>query len=110
MDSKVVDEIMEELTSTLQTIETQSAAVLEFIKAKGLAKDDELAPYLERAAAASSVRWRAVRARIEYLLAGREKNETHNEGEETAQEHRGPSMGEHQPEASDQGEEQKNAA
>ena len=69
MDSKIVDEIMEELSSTMERVETQSAAILEFIKAKGIAKDEELAPYLERAAAASSVRWRAVRVRVEYLLA-----------------------------------------
>lgn len=86
MDSKIVDEIMEELSSTLERVETQSSAILEFMKAKGIAKDEELAPYLERAAAASSVRWRAVRVRVEYLLAGREKHEVHQNDEEETQE------------------------
>ncbi|HZQ18164.1 MAG TPA: hypothetical protein VFA90_05540 [Terriglobales bacterium] len=86
MDSKITDEIIEELSSTLEKIETQSAAVLEFIKEKGIAKDEELAPYLERATAASSVRWRAIRVRIEYLLAGREKYEVQHNNEEESEE------------------------
>ena len=38
-----MDEIIEELRSTLERIETRGDAVLEFIKAKGIAKDEELA-------------------------------------------------------------------
>jgi hypothetical protein len=75
MNSQILDEIMEELSSTLERVETQSAAVLEFLKAKGIAKDDELAPYLERAATASGVRWRAERVRLAHLLSGLEKSE-----------------------------------
>lgn len=108
MDSKTSDEIVEELSSTLQRIDTQSAAVLEFIKAKGLATDDELAPYLQRAAAASNVRWRAVRVRVEYLLAGREKNEIHAEEEKA--EDPGSSGGEQEVKVPDQGDKQPNAA
>lgn len=85
MDSKIVDEILEELSSTLERIETQSAAILEFIKEKGIAKDEELAPYLERAATASSVRWRATRVRLEHLFAGLEKSERQAEEKEKSQ-------------------------
>ena len=75
MNSEIANEIMEELSSAVERIETQSAAVLDFIKEKGIAKDEELAPYLERAAAASNVRWRATRVRLAHLFAGIEKSE-----------------------------------
>jgi hypothetical protein len=87
MNSEVVDEILEELSSTMERVETQSAAVLEFMRDKGIAKDDELAPYVERAAAASSVRWRATRVRLAHLFAGLEKSERQaKEKEEKAKE------------------------
>lgn len=86
MDSKIVDEIMEELSSTMERIETQSTAILEFIKEKGIAKDEELAPYLERAATASSVRWRATRVRLEHLFAGLEKSEQKAEEKKKSEE------------------------
>ena len=75
MNSEIADEILEELSSTLQRLDTQSAALLEFVRDKSIAKDDELAPYLERAAAASAVRWRATRVRMAHLFASAEKTE-----------------------------------
>jgi hypothetical protein len=68
MNEKIVQEILHELFSSLETLDTQSAAILEFLKDKGIGSEKDLAPYLERAGNASSVRWRAVRVRIEYLL------------------------------------------
>jgi len=73
MNSEIADEIVEELASTFQKLETQSAALLEFVKDKGLANEGELAPYIERAAAASAVRWRATRVRMAHLFASAEK-------------------------------------
>jgi hypothetical protein len=81
MDSGITDEILEVLSSTLQRAEAQSAAILEFVKEKGIAKEDELATYLERANAASSVRWRATRVRLAHLLAGLEKRDQQAEEE-----------------------------
>jgi hypothetical protein len=75
MDRAITDEILEELSSALQRVEAQSSAILELVRDKGIVKEDELAPYLERANAASSVRWRAVRIRLEGLLSGLEKSE-----------------------------------
>ena len=75
MDSAITDEILEELSLTLQRVESQSAAILELVKDKGIVKEEELTPYMERASAASSVRWRATRVRLERLLAGLEKSE-----------------------------------
>jgi hypothetical protein len=69
MKSEIADEILEELGSTFQKLETQCAALLEFVKDKGIAKEDDLAPYMERAAEASAVRWRGTQVRMARLLA-----------------------------------------
>ena len=69
MNEKIVQEILHELFSALETLDTQSAATLQFLKDKGIGSEEDLAPYLEKAGNGSSVRWRAVRVRIEYLLS-----------------------------------------
>lgn len=81
MDQAIVDEILEELSSTLQRVEAQSSAILELVKEKSIVKEDELAAYLERANAASSVRWRATRVRLEKLLSGMEKKQQQQDEE-----------------------------
>jgi len=58
------------LFSSLEILETQSAAVLQFLKDKGIATDDELARHLEQAGMASSVKRLAARVRMDYLLSG----------------------------------------
>ncbi len=69
MDENIAQEILHELFSSLEALETQSAGLLQFVKDKGLASEQDLAPYFEQAGNASNVRWRAARVRIEYLLA-----------------------------------------
>jgi hypothetical protein len=69
MDIRVLEEIFDELISSLENVESRNAATLEFLKAQGIAKDEELAPYLEEAGAASSVRWRAARVRLQRILS-----------------------------------------
>jgi hypothetical protein len=68
MDEKIIQDILAEVFSALEPLDAQSAAILQFLKAKGLATDDELAPFLEQARNASNVRWLAARVRIGSLL------------------------------------------
>ena len=68
-NNNFVQEIFHDLFSSMETLETQSAAVLQFLKDKGIATDEELASHLEQAGDASSVRWRGVRVRADYLFA-----------------------------------------
>jgi hypothetical protein len=71
-----IKEVLDGLFTLLETLETQNAAVLEFLKDQGIATDEKLAPYLVRAGSASSVKWRAARARMAYLLAPAPKKAT----------------------------------
>jgi hypothetical protein len=69
VNENIMQEIVHELFSSLESLETQSAAILQFLKDKGLADEKELAPYLEQSGNASSVRWRGARVRIDHLIS-----------------------------------------
>jgi hypothetical protein len=64
-----IKEILDELFSLLESLEAQSLALTQFLKDQGIATHEKLAPYLDRAGNASSVKWRAARARMQYLLS-----------------------------------------
>ena len=68
-NNNIVQEILHDLFSSLEALETQNTAILQFLKDKGIATDEELASHLEQAGKASSVRWRGVRVRADYLFA-----------------------------------------
>jgi NAD-dependent DNA ligase len=69
MNENIAQEILHELFSSLERLEAQSAAILQFLKDRGIASEQELAPYFEQAGNASSVRWRAAAVRIDHLLS-----------------------------------------
>jgi hypothetical protein len=69
MDEKLAQQILDELLEPIQDIETQSAAILALLKAKGLATDEDFAPHLQQASKGSSVRGVATRARVSRLLS-----------------------------------------
>ena len=75
MDTEPIKEVLNELFSHLERLETQSDAILQFLKEKKRVTDKQLAPYLEQAGNASNVRWRAARVRIEHLLSSLETKE-----------------------------------
>jgi hypothetical protein len=68
-NNNFVQEILHDLFSSMEALETQNTAILQFLKDKGIATDEELASHLEQAGNASSVRWRGVRVRADYLFA-----------------------------------------
>src|SRR5437879_5554961 len=68
MNNEAMKEILNDLFSHLERLETQSEAILQFLKEKKRVTDKQLAPYLEQAGNASSVKWRAARVRIDHLL------------------------------------------
>jgi len=75
MNSELARELLDELGSSLEKLETQHAALLQFMSDKGIVTEDEFAPYLERAGKISSVRWRAARVRLERLFSAEKMKE-----------------------------------
>lgn len=69
MDRAAVEQLLDEMLSSLEDLETKAGATLQFLKDKGHASDEDLAPYLEQAGNASNVRWRAARLRMMSLLS-----------------------------------------
>jgi len=69
MDEKLAKQVFDELLPSLEALDTKCAAILQFLKNKRIASDDELAAYFAEAGNASSVRWRAARVRINHLLS-----------------------------------------
>ena len=69
MSDNSAKEVLSDLFPYLESLETKCAAILAFLKEKGIATDEQLAPYLEQAADASGVKWHAARVRMEHLFA-----------------------------------------
>jgi hypothetical protein len=76
VQTEPLKEILAELFALLEAQETHSAAVLQFLNDQGIATDEKLAPYLEKAGRASNVKWLAARKRMEYLLTPIQKETT----------------------------------
>ena len=67
-----VKQALEELFALLEAMETQSIAILQFLKDQKISTDEQLAPYMNHASNAASVKWRAARVRMEYLFSSTE--------------------------------------
>ena len=85
MNQNIAHEILHELFSSLEALDTQSAALLQFLKDKGIATEKELAPYLEQAGNASNVRWLAARVRVDHLISSAMKAPERDVTKEPAQ-------------------------
>ena len=68
VQTEPLKEVLGELFALLEAQETNALAILQFLKEQGIATDEKLAPYVEQAGNASSVKWRAARKRMEFLL------------------------------------------
>lgn len=75
MDVHVAQELLNELGSAIENLETQQNALFQFLKDKGIVADDDIARYLTEAGDASNIRWRAARVRLEHLIEASEKEE-----------------------------------
>jgi hypothetical protein len=69
MDTAVVEQLLDEMLAALEELETKATATLQYLKDKGHATDEDLAPYFEQAGNASNVRWRASRLRMMSLVS-----------------------------------------
>ncbi|MGC2698077.1 MAG: hypothetical protein WA738_20000 [Candidatus Angelobacter sp.] len=86
MNSEAIKEVLDALFSQLERLDTQNSAMLQFLQEKKRVTDKQLAPYLEQAGNASSVRWRAARVRIDYLLSSAQTEEQPEKKPEAAAE------------------------
>jgi len=69
MDAAVAEQLLDEMLSSLEDLETKTTATLLYLKDTEHVSDKDLAPYLEQAGRASNVRWRAARLRMMSLLS-----------------------------------------
>jgi hypothetical protein len=75
MDADVARELLNELSSSLEKLETQHAALLQFLKDEGIVTEERLSANLTQAGNSSEVRWRAARVRLESLVSSEERKE-----------------------------------
>ena len=75
MDVHVAQELLKELGSSLENLETQQAALLQLLKDKAIVTDEQLGPYLDQAGNASSVRWRAAHVRLGHIFSAATQKE-----------------------------------
>lgn len=75
MNVDVAQELLNQLGSSLENLETQHAALLQFLKDEGVISDEKLAVYVSKAEIASDVRWRAARVRLERIISSEKQKE-----------------------------------
>jgi hypothetical protein len=85
MDEAAVQQIFTELFEALEPLDTQISGLLQFLKSKGIATEEELAPFLEQAGNASNIRWLAARLRTDALISSALKPAEKSAGPDTAE-------------------------
>lgn len=48
MDLQVLEEVVDELVSSIEAIEAQATAAVQFLKAQGIATDEQLTPFMSK--------------------------------------------------------------
>jgi hypothetical protein len=69
MSRNPAEDVLNELLPYFEALDTQNAALVQFLKDKRVVSDEQLAPYLERAAKASNVKWFGARLRMGRLFS-----------------------------------------
>lgn len=117
MNEEILQQIFAEIFSELEQLDRQCSALLQFLKSKGIAAEEELAPFLKRAGDASSVRWLALRLRIDALISsaskppGEERETTPTQGSRpTAKPSNSSETGQEQPQRKRENEEDRATA
>jgi|SRR5579871_5104942 len=85
MNLDMLQEVLEEMGSSLVEMEAQNRALLQLLKNKGMVTEDEFAPRLAEAGKAANVRWRAAQLRLESQIKA-EKDKEEREREKSQQE------------------------
>jgi len=80
MRDNPAEQVLSDQFGYLELLETQSGALLHFLKDHKIASDEQLAPYMEQSADASSIKWRAARVRMQHLFAVSQDNEASASG------------------------------
>ena len=68
MSENPTEQVLSDLFRYIEVLETQNRAILQLLRDRGIVTDEQFAPYLETAATASDVKWRAARVRMEHLF------------------------------------------
>jgi hypothetical protein len=69
MSENPIEQVLSDLLPYFEAVEAQSAAMLQLMRDKQIATEEELNRYLDQARDASGVKWRAARVRMEHLFA-----------------------------------------
>jgi hypothetical protein len=85
MDEKLSQQILDDLLPSLEALDTKTTALLQLLKDKGVATQEEMMAYLDQAANASNIRWRAARVRLDYLLSSAAKPQEEAAGKKSHQ-------------------------
>ena len=83
MSDNPIQEVFNDLFRHLEVLETQNAAILQVLKDKKLITEKKFSSYLDQAAVASDIKWRAARVRMEHLFANAPEPKTTSSASKT---------------------------